>query len=96
MENDTYAFTDMDVYNETINDNAIYSFFDSSNSELMISNLYYDDLIKRIFDYTERGLGRVQTNIESGKTRIDCGDKVRLPVLYFLIKSAYGGGNYWL
>jgi len=62
----------MGQYNETISDNAIYTIFDTGKSEIMISSLYYDDFIKKIFDYTSGKLDKVQHTIVDGEAHIDC------------------------
>ena len=79
----TYAFENIETYSETVVDNAIYSFFDTGLTHLMISFLYYDTLIEKIFDYT----GGIEHTIMHGHIVIDCKDKAKLPSLFFLIKN---------
>ena len=87
-----YSFENISDYSETIVDNEIYSFFDTGLTHILISNLYYDTLIEKIFDYIQ---GKIEHTIMQGHVVINCNDKARFPSLFFLINNL-SDGRYWV
>ena len=79
-----YAFENVDKYASTIQDNAMYTFFDSGVSSLMIAGMVFDDLIQKIF----ADGGETEYEIIEGTVLAPC--SYAFPTLYFQFEG------YWL
>jgi len=76
-----YGYGDSgDKYAETLNNNSIYTIFDTGLSAMMISGAYFEDLITRIFKY----MGATNYRIENGYVLCDCYSD--FPPLYFMFE----------
>ena len=81
---DTFAYDEIHDYPEWVVDNAMYTIIDTGSSALIVSHYYFEDLIKRIYDY----VGDDEYMITKGYVYTRC--YRNFPTLYFMFDG------YWI
>ena len=78
-----YKWENYEAYSNTIRQNAVYSVIDTGSSAMMISSVYYESLILKLFER----LPDVQWSFSRGAVITSC--DAAFPTLYFMLDSRW-------
>jgi len=78
-----YAYTATDEYPTFLENNSVYSIIDTGSTALMITALYYEDLIYKMFEYAGIEDWRFTQGV------VECNCNADLPTLFFQIDGAW-------